>query len=121
LHVLLDVVNAPGSLASVRDLPGSRAWFGDIVVVLFLCVQFLDGLLTYLGVAFSGVGEGNPLLAHAMGQIGVGPSLAAAKVVAALSAMTLHLLDFHRLLAALTLLYLVLAILPWTFVLVLMH
>lgn len=91
------------------------------MLVLFLCTQLLDGLLTYVGVAIVGVAEGNPLIAHSMQHLGIGPSLTAAKLVAVGCALALHVLDFHRLLALLTLLYVSLAIVPWAFVLVLLH
>ena len=97
--------------------PRSSPWFGDIVIVLFLCAQMLDGVLTYLGVMTFGVSEGNPLIAHYMHALGVGPSLAVAKMVAVGCALVLHLLAFHRVLGLLTLMYLSLAVLPWTFVL----
>ena len=95
----------------------SPAWFGDIVIVIFLCAQVLDGVFTYLGVLSFGISEGNPLIAHYMHALGVGPSLAVAKLVAVCGAVVLHLLSFHRVLGFLTLLYLSLAVLPWTFVL----
>jgi len=96
-----------------------RSLFGDIVVVLFLIAQLLDGVFSYLGIAAFGVSEGNPLIAHYIHHVGLGASLTAAKIVAAVCAMTLHLLGFHRVLAFLTLMYLSLAILPWTVVLLL--
>jgi Domain of unknown function (DUF5658) len=99
----------------------SRSWFGDVVLVLFLCAQVLDGAFTYLGVAAFGLSEGNPLIAYYMHHLGVGPSLTAAKLLAVGCAVVLHLLAFHRILALLTLLYLSLAILPWTWVLFVLH
>jgi uncharacterized membrane protein len=96
-------------------------WFGDVVIVIFLIAQLLDGVFTYLGVMTFGVSEGNPLIAHYMRSMGVGPSLTMAKLVAVAGALVLHLLAFHRLLGLLTFLYLSLAILPWTFVLFWRH
>ncbi len=104
------------SLPAARDLR-SRAWFGDIVIIVFLCVQVLDGTFTYLGVAGFGVKEGNPLIEQYMLSLGVGPGIAAAKLLAGSCACILHLLAFHRLLATLTLIYLSMAILPWAWVL----
>ena len=115
------MANAGGGAAAFAELPDVRTWFGDVVLVLFLCTQFLDGFLTYVGVAIFGVAEGNPLIAQTMHHIGVGPSLTMAKMVAVGCALALHLLDFHRLLALLTLLYVSFAIVPWTVVLVLLH
>jgi hypothetical protein len=121
LHNVLTIVTAPRPWAPLAAGDDRRPWFGDVVLVLFLCMQLLDGVLTYLGVAVSGVSEGNPLIARAMDQIGVGPGLTVAKIVAVASAAVLHLLQFHWLLAGLTALYLVLAVLPWAFILVLLH
>ena len=91
------------------------SWFGDLVVVVFLVTQVLDGAFTYLGVAAFGLSEGNPLIAYYMSVVGVGPSLTGAKIVAVVGAMVLHLLGLHRTLALLTIVYLSLAILPWTY------
>ena len=102
-------------------LPLTRDWFGDAIVLMFLVAQLLDFVFTYLGVAAFGVREGNPLLEHSMQTMGLGTSLAIAKLVAVAGASTLHLLSFHRLLASLTIIYLALAILPWTWVLFVMN
>jgi hypothetical protein len=107
----------PSPPVSHRRAIRSNAWFGDIVIVVFMCAQAVDGAFTYLGVMSFGVSEGNPLIAHYMHAMGVGPSLAAAKLVAVGCAIVLHLLSFHRMLGVLTLMYLSLAVLPWTFVL----
>jgi hypothetical protein len=102
-------------------IPASRDRFGNVIVVMFLIAQMLDFIFTYLGVAAFGVREGNPLLEHSMRAMGLGTSLAIAKLVAVAGAATLHLLAFHRLLASLTIIYLALAILPWTWVLFVMN
>lgn len=107
------------SRASSPDLvvPRARQWFGDVVLVVFMCAQVLDGIFTYLGVVSFGVREGNPLIEHYMHAMGVGPSLTVAKVLAIACASVLHLLAFHRMLGLLTLMYLSMAVLPWTFLL----
>ena len=114
------VLSRPTQAAAVA-IPVARDWFGDVIVVLFLIAQLLDFIFTYLGVAAFGVREGNPLLEHSMHAMGLGTSLAIAKLVAVAGASTLHLLSFHRLLATLTIVYLALAILPWTWVLFVMN
>lgn len=99
---------------------GTSQRFGDLVILAFLTAQALDGVMTYLGVQTLGHGplaEGNPLLAHLMGTIGVGTTLALAKGLAAGCGALLHLVAVHRLVAGLTLLYLAAAILPWTHIL----
>ena len=51
-----------------ESLPDTRttspAWFGNLVIVLFLVAQALDGIFTYLGIQAFGLSEGNPLIAY---------------------------------------------------------
>ena len=110
----LSAPTSPHSLAS-----GSR--FGQVVLTLFLCAQVIDGVFTYLGIASFGWTEGNPLIAWYMNHFGVGPIVAASKLLAVGCAVVLHVLGFHRILAFLTLIYLSIAILPWSFVLFVLH
>jgi hypothetical protein len=85
-----------------------------LVLLLFLVAQVFDGLFTYVAVTAVGVhAEGNLLLAGWMQQIGPGPTLLVAKVVAAAAGVLVYYRGMHRLLAALTLLYGVIAIGPW--------
>jgi hypothetical protein len=102
-----------------------RLWteeaFGNFVIVVFLVAQVLDGAFTYLGVSSYGISEGNPLIAHFIERHGAGPSLTVAKILAALCSMALHLVGMHRTLALLTLMYLMLAVLPWTYLLFIVH
>ncbi len=91
-----------------------RSRFGDAVIVLFLLAQAADGVMTYVGVTTLGVHlEANPLLASLMDSIGHGPAVAAAKVVASGLGISLHLIGVHRVLAVLTGVYLLAAVLPW--------
>ncbi|HEX4346646.1 MAG TPA: DUF5658 family protein [Vicinamibacterales bacterium] len=88
--------------------------FGDIAVVTFLCVQFLDGAFTYFGVRIWGPAiEGNPLISSAVAFAGLGLGLAGTKLVAIAFGMVLHLKRIHTLIALLTAFYLCVAILPW--------
>ena len=89
--------------------------FGDIVVVGFLLVQYLDGMFTYLGVRAWGPGiEADPLISSAMAALGCVAGLAGAKLVAVSLGIVLHLYRVHSLVALLTAIYLAAAILPWT-------
>ncbi len=91
---------------------GSKA--GNVAVVLFLIAQACDGVLTYVGVSVYGPRiEGNPLVAWVMETMGHGPGLAMTKAVAGAFGIALHLSSVHRVVAALTGFYLVVAILPW--------
>ena len=94
------------------DPPDSR--FGNVVVLGFVLVQFLDGGLTYLGVTIWGPGvEANPLLSSAMAYAGLGAGLAAAKSVAIGLGIVLHLCRVHTMVALLTVFYVGAAIIPW--------
>lgn len=95
--------------------------FGDIVMIAFLAAQILDGFLTYRGIRDLGLGveiEGNPLIALAIGALGVRVALILVKAIASLLGLFLHAHRYHRVLAALTALYVVAAIAPWV---VLLH
>ena len=58
---------------------GHRTLFALLVINLVL--QALDGIATYVGIA-TGFGEGNPILATAMGAFGTGPALVLFKLEA---------------------------------------
>jgi uncharacterized membrane protein len=91
---------------------GSKS--GNIVVIAFLLAQACDGVLTYVGISQYGMRiEGNPLLGWLMVTMGQGLALAATKVTAGAFGIALHLSSVHRVVAALTGFYLVVAVLPW--------
>jgi len=95
-----------------------RSHFGDIAMLTFLVVQACDGVFTYVGIAMIGPGiEGNPLIASLMAALGGGPALVGTKLVAGSLGIVLHLTGVHRIVAALTCLYLAAAIVPWATVL----
>lgn len=105
--------------ATRTNLTNRWAWphgtFGDLVILLFVLVQGLDGALTYLGVHVFGHGiEANPIVRSAVSLAGVGGGLAAAKLFAVSLGILLHLRRVHLVVAALTVLYLTVAILPWS-------
>jgi Domain of unknown function (DUF5658) len=88
--------------------------FGDLVVVVFLVMQCLDGVFTYLGVSLWGPTiEANPLIASAMTAVGVIAGIGGAKLIAISFGIVLHLRRVHNLVAVLTALYFTAAILPW--------
>jgi uncharacterized membrane protein len=88
--------------------------FGDAVIVLFLLAQAADGVMTYVGVTTLGVHlEANPLLAGLMNTFGQGTAVTAAKLVASGLGISLHLIGVHRILAILTGVYFIAAVLPW--------
>jgi hypothetical protein len=94
------------------DTPHSR--FGDIVVLGFVLAQFLDGTFTYVGISMWGPGiEGNPLISSVVSYAGLGVGLAGAKLFAVSLGIALHLWRVHNVVALLTVIYFVGAILPW--------
>jgi hypothetical protein len=98
----------------LRQTTAGRSRFGDVVIVLFLLAQAADGVMTYVGIATFGVTmEANPLLASLMAMFGHGATIAAAKVTASVLGISLHLLGVHRVLAVLTFIYAIAALLPW--------
>ena len=92
-----------------------RSRFGDLMVVGFMLMQCLDAVFTYLGVRIWGISiEANPLISSAMAAGGVIAGLGAAKGIALGFGMMLHLHRVHTLVALLTAIYFMAAILPWT-------
>lgn len=76
--------------------------------------QCLDGVLTYTGVLQFGPGiEANPLMRWLMQQWGEGPGLTLAKSLASGFGIALHLASVHRVVFALTAVYVAGALLPW--------
>jgi hypothetical protein len=109
-------VREPATVRSAE--PPARSWFGLVVLLAFLAAQVLDGLFTYVGVRrFGMMAEANPLLAWSIGAFGEGPALAGAKLMASTFGIALHLTAVHRIVAALTIFYLAVAILPWAHIL----
>ena len=91
-----------------------RSLFGDAVVVAFLVMQCLDGIFTYLGVGIWGLDiEANPLVASAMTAGGLTVGLCAAKSIAIGFGIVLHLRRVHNVVALLTAIYFMVAIVPW--------
>src|SRR6476660_10233245 len=87
------------------------------VLLLFLLTQAGDGVLTYTAVRAYGIAaEGNMVLATWMALVGPFPTLLVAKMVAGGGGVLLYTRGVHRTLAALTLLYVRGAIVPWILV-----
>src|SRR3954451_14722978 len=97
-----------------RRLVTRHSAFGDVAVLVFVVVQCLDGVFTYLGWHIWGPSiEANPLVSSAVSFAGVGPGLAFAKLVAVGLGVVLHLRRVHLVVAALSAFYIAVAILPW--------
>jgi hypothetical protein len=92
----------------------SRASFGNLVVIAFLIAQACDGVFTYVGVSVYGLSmEGNPILGWMMHVMGHGVALTTAKAVAGAFGIALHLGSVHKVVAALALFYVAVAVIPW--------
>ncbi len=88
-----------------------------LVLLLFLTAQAWDGIFTFVAVGVHGIAaEGNILLASWMWLVGPAPALVGAKLLASGGGILLYVCGVHRLLAGLTLLYAVAAIVPWLIV-----
>jgi uncharacterized membrane protein len=89
--------------------------------LILVCCQILDGVLTYAGLSLMGVHmEGNSLLRDLMHYYGEAPVLFAAKSVSILFIALLTIQSHHRpwirpLIVLLILVYLGLAVIPWTY------
>ena len=94
-----------------------------ILAVWLVMIQALDGLLTSLGVSIFGVeSEGNPLIRSMMYAFGSNTAIGLSKLVAVAFVLTLASLARKRgwiggVLGALTCFYLIVAIIPWTVIL----
>jgi hypothetical protein len=97
-----------------------RSLFGDFVVLGFVIAQCLDGVFTYLGISLWGPSvEGNPIIRSAVTYAGPELGLAGAKLFAVSLGIALHLFRVHNVVAILTGLYIIGALIPWAVVLVL--
>lgn len=90
--------------------------------ILFVIVQALDGVFSYVGVRTIGGGiEANPLLAWYLAAIGPEAAFAAAKLFAVSCGAILYVTGRHGWILALTATYVVFAVGPWIHVLAFLH
>lgn len=90
----------------------------SLVLAAFVLIQALDGLLSYLGVSAHGLWlEGNPIVSWYAHQFGPGVAFAGAKLFAISCGAVLYLTGRHAWLVVLTVLHLVVAVAPWTYIL----
>jgi uncharacterized protein DUF5658 len=85
-----------------------------LTLAIFIVFQLADGLITYTAVDFFGPhAEANPLVATWIALAGAGPALLGAKLVACGCGLVLYRYGTHKVLAGLTIIYLVGAVGPW--------
>jgi hypothetical protein len=91
-----------------------------VLLLTNAALQVIDGYVTGVGVA-RGFVEGNPLVRWAMETLGAMPGILAAKLVALAFLYVLYRRGHHRLvepgLAYLAVVYVTMAVIPWTMVL----
>jgi hypothetical protein len=98
----------------VRLIPDTRTRHGDVAFVLFVLMQLLDGIFTYVGIAAFGPGiEANPLLAWYVAVYGATTALVGAKLMALGCGAILYATAMHRTMGALVVVYVVGALAPW--------
>ncbi len=83
-------------------------------LAIFVIMQVADGVLTYAAVQqFGSAAEGNPIVATWIVLTGAAPALVGAKLLACACGGVLYAAGVHRILAALSALYLLAAVVPW--------
>lgn len=98
----------------VRSLAPSGVQVGELILLAFVTVQLCDGLLTYLGVQIFGLPiEANPIVHWYIRTLGAASGLLFTKLLAVGCAVILHRTARHRTLAALTIVYVACAVVPW--------
>jgi hypothetical protein len=83
-------------------------------LAFFVIMQLADGVLTYAAVQqFGSSAEGNPIIATWIVLTGAAPALVGAKLMACACGGILYVAGVHRVLAGLSALYLLGAVVPW--------
>ena len=83
-------------------------------LAIFVMLQVADGVLTYAAVeTFGPMAEGNPILATWIAFTGAAPALLGAKIMACACGGVLYAFGVHRILAGLSAVYLLFAVMPW--------
>lgn len=95
------------------DIP--PGFLGNLIFVVFVLIQCLDGIFTYVGVSQGLALEGNPLASLLMSIIGLCPGIMVLKTIGVGLAMLLYLLGSHRANALLIVFYLYFVLYPWAY------
>lgn len=91
-----------------------RRALGNVAVTCFIVVQLIDWIATYQGLTLFGTSvEANPLLRFLMERYDIIMVLTTSKLFATMAGSFLHFANRHSMVAALTLVYMMFAIVPW--------
>ena len=111
------MATAPFVLAGLERSPRFKTWrpsSAEVLWIVFVVVQALDGAMSYVGVSLHGVEiEGNPLVAWYLSAFGPALGFTVAKLFAVGCGAVLYLTARHRWMAVVTSVYLVFAVGPW--------
>ena len=110
------MASAPVALTRVHESPLNKQGLSraQILWLAFVAVQVLDGVLSYVGVSLHGPSiEANPLVAWYLAALGPAVGFTLAKLFAVMCGVVLYVTAHHRLVAILTLVYIVFAVVPW--------
>ena len=103
--------------ASTEFAVTSHVVTSRLTLWLFLLAQACDGVFTYVAVrAYGIIAEGNMLLATWMALVGAGPALLGAKSMASACGVFLYGIGKRGVLLTLTIIYAVVAIIPWVWI-----
>ena len=104
--------------AAVLRVPAGRVSSAQLIWMAFVAVQVLDGAMSYIGVELHGPAiEANPVVGWYLTALGPAIGFTVAKLYALGCGAVLYVTARHYWVAALTILYLLLAVGPWMHVL----
>lgn len=108
------MASAPLRISAISRPWSRRLSRDELIWLAFVVIQALDGALSYVGVLQHGPAiEGNPLVAWYLVALGPAAGFAAAKLFAVTCGAVLYLTGRYAWVAILTLVYLVVAVVPW--------
>ncbi len=101
-----------------RLFASRRLSAAEIVWLVFVIVQALDGAMSYVGVSLHGPSiEANPLVGWYLAAFGPAVGFTAAKLFAVTCGAVLYITARHQWVAILTIVYILFAVGPWVHVL----
>ena len=99
----------------------SRRPVAASIWIVFVLVQALDGVMTMFGIYTFGPGiEANPIIAFYAAAVSPEAAVSGAKLLAVACGAVLHLSGHHAIIAALSVFYALVALVPWAHVLLIL-